>query len=194
MLRRLYDWTLARAASPKAPAWLFAIAFIESSVFPIPPDVLLLPMCLARRAKAFAYAAICTIGSVLGGLGGYAIGAFALQTVGQPLIEAYGGAGSLAELRLLYAEQGPMIVAFAAFTPFPFKVVTIASGALGMDLGAFVIASLLARGGRFLLEAGLLWRFGPPIRAFVEKRLGLVSLIAFVAVVAFLAIAKGLIG
>ncbi len=194
MLRRLYDWTLARAASPTAPKWLFAIAFIESSFFPIPPDALLLPMCLARRAQAFAYAAICTLGSTAGGLLGYTIGAFALAAVGQPLIELYGGAAELAELRLLYQEQGAMVVAFGAFTPFPFKVVTIASGAFGMDLGAFVIACLLARGGRFLIEAALIWRFGEPIRAFVEKRLALVSLGVFVALIAFFVLVKGLAG
>lgn len=194
MLRKLYDWTLDKAASPWAPRWLFAIAFIESSVFPIPPDVLLLPMCLARRAKAFAYAAICTLGSTLGGLGGYALGAFFFAAIGEPLMALYGGADAMAELRLLYQEQGAMIVAFGAFTPFPFKVVTVASGALGMNLGAFVIACLLARAGRFFIEAGLLWRFGEPIREFVEKRLGLMAFLAFVAVVAFLILAKGVLG
>lgn len=194
MLRKLYDWTLAKAASRQAPWWLFIISFVESSFFPIPPDALLLPMCLARRAKAFVYAGICTLGSVLGGILGYAIGALAFASVGQALIGLYGGEAAMAELRLLYAEQGALIVAFGAFTPFPFKVVTVASGALGLDLGAFIIASLLARGGRFLIEAGLIWRFGAPIQAFVEKRLGLVTLIAFVAVVAFLILVKGVAG
>jgi len=185
MLRRLYDWTLARAASPAAPKWLFVVAFIESSVFPIPPDVLLLPMCLARRAKAFFYAAVCTMGSALGGLLGYAIGALFFAAVGQPLVELYGGETAMSELRLLYQEQGPLVVAFGAFTPFPFKVVTIASGAFGMELGPFFIACLIARGARFLIEAGLLWRFGPPIRAFVEQRLAMVSFVAFLALAAF---------
>jgi len=194
MLRRLYDWTLALAASPAAPKWLFIIAFIESSVFPIPPDVLLLPMCLARRAKAFVYAAICTLGSTFGGLLGYAIGALAFATVGEPLIELYGGEAAMAELRLLYQEQGAMVVAFGAFTPFPFKVVTVASGALGMDLGSFVIACLLARGARFLIEASLIWRFGEPIRKFVEKRLGLVSFGVFLALIAFLLLVKRVAG
>jgi len=194
MLRRLYDWTLALAASPKAPKWLFAIAFMESSFFPIPPDVLLLPMCLARRAKAFAYAAICTLGSTAGALLGYAIGALAFVAVGQPLIELYGGESAMEELRQLYQEQGPMVVAFGAFTPFPFKVVTVASGAFAMDIGGFLIATLLARGGRFLIEAALVWRFGEPIRGFVEKRLGLVSFVAFVALVAFFLLVKRVAG
>jgi membrane protein YqaA with SNARE-associated domain len=193
MLRRLYDWTLARAASPLAKYWLFAIAFMESSFFPIPPDVLLLPMCIARRAKAFSYAAICTIGSVMGGSLGYAIGIFAFAAVGEPLLQLYGGGATIEELRLMYAEQGPMIVAFGAFTPFPFKVVTVASGAMGMDFGAFIIACLLARGGRFLLEAALIWRFGAPIQAFVEKRLGWMTLAAFVVVAAFLVLVKGVL-
>lgn len=193
MLRRLYDWTLARAASRFAKYWLFVIAFVESSFFPIPPDVLLLPMCLARRAMAFAYAGICTMGSVTGAVLGYAIGAFAFATVGEPLICLYGGDSAMAELRLLYAEQGAMVVAFGAFTPFPFKVVTVASGALDMDLGVFLIACLLARGARFMLEAALIWRFGPPVQAFVEKRLGLMTLLAFAALTAFVVLAKGLL-
>ncbi len=160
MLKRLYSWTLERAGKPAAKVWLFIIAFIESSIFPIPPDVLLIPMCLARRAQSFAFAGICTVGSVLGGIAGYAIGALFFSTVGEALINLYGGQAAMADLRLLYAEQGFMIVAFAAFTPFPFKVVTIASGAMSMDLGSFVIASFLARGGRFILEASLLLRLG----------------------------------
>lgn len=194
MLRRLYDWTLAKAASRAAPYWLFVIAFVESAFFPIPPDALLLPMCFARRAKSFAFAAICTVGSTLGGVFGYAIGFFFFAAVGQPLIDLYGGAAAMDELRLLYQEQGVMVVAFGAFTPFPFKVVTVASGALAMDLGAFVIACLLARGGRFLIEAALIWRFGEPIREFVEKRLALVSFVAFVALAAFFVLVKGVLG
>ena len=193
MLRKLYDWTLAKAASKAAPVWLFIIAFAESSFFPIPPDALLAPMCYARRAKAFAFAAICTIGSVLGGVAGYAIGALAFASVGQPVIEFYGGADAMAELRLLYQEQGPMVVAFGAFTPFPFKVVTVASGAMAMDLGAFVIACLIARGARFLIVAALIWRFGEPIRAFIEKRLALASFVAFVLLAAFFIVVKGLL-
>lgn len=194
MLRRLYDWTLAKAASKAAPYWLFVVSFAESSFFPIPPDALLLPMCFARRAKAFIFAANCTIASTLGGVAGYAIGALFFAAVGQPLIELYGGQAAMAELRLLYQEQGPMVVAFGAFTPFPFKVVTVASGALAMDLGAFVIACLLARGGRFFIEAALIWRFGEPIREFVEKRLALTSFLAFLALAAFFLLVKGVLG
>lgn len=193
MLKRLYIWTLERAGKPAAKTWLFIIAFIESSIFPIPPDVLLVPMCLARRAQSFAFAGICTVGSVLGGIAGYAIGALFFSTVGGALINLYGGQAAMADLRLLYAEQGFMIVAFAAFTPFPFKVVTIASGAMSMDFGSFVIASFLARGGRFILEASLLWRFGEPIRQFVEKRLTLVTLFAGALAILFIVVAKGIL-
>ena len=193
-IRRLYDWSMAKAASPSAPWWLGIIAFIESSVFPIPPDALLLPMCLARRAKAFAYAGICTIGSVAGGLFGYALGALFFTAIGAPLIALYGGEVAMEELRLLYAEQGALIVAFAAFTPFPFKVVTIASGAIGMDIGVFLIASLLARGGRFMLEAALIWRFGAPIQAFIEKHMGWVTLAGFIVVAAFFIFVKKIAG
>lgn len=190
MLRRLYDWTLAKAASKTAPVWLFIVAFVESSFFPIPPDALLLPMCFARRAKSFAFAAICTLGSTTGGMLGYAIGALAFASIGQPVVEFYGGEAAIDELRLLYQEQGPMVVAFGAFTPFPFKIVTVASGAFGMDFGAFVIACLIARGARFMIEAGLIWRFGEPIRTFVEKRLALASLLAFLALGAFVYVTK----
>jgi len=193
MLGRLYDWTLKKAASPAAKIWLFIISFAESSIFPIPPDVLLVPMCLARRAQSFAFAGICTLGSVLGGVLGYAIGALFFATIGQAILGIYGGQAAMADLRLLYAEQGFMIVAFAAFTPFPFKVVTIASGAMSMDLGSFVIASFLARGGRFLIEAALLWRFGEQIRQFIEKRLTLVTLIIGIAAIIFILIGKGII-
>lgn len=194
LIRTLYDWTMAKAASRNAPWWLAFISFIESSLFPIPPDVLLLPMCLARRAKAFAYAGICTISSVAGSLLGYALGALFFAAIGEPLIALYGGEFAMAELRLLYAEQGALIVAFAAFTPFPFKVVTIASGAIGMDLGTFVIACLLARGGRFMLEAALIWRFGAPIQAFIEKRMGWVTVAGFVILAAFFLFVKKITG
>jgi membrane protein YqaA with SNARE-associated domain len=185
---------MAKAASPQAPRWLGVIAFIESSIFPIPPDALLIPMCLARRAKAFFYAGVCTISSVAGGMLGYALGALFFSAIGAPIVALYGGDAAMAELRLLYAEQGALIVAFAAFTPFPFKVVTIASGALSMDIGVFLVASLLARGGRFMLVAALIWRFGAPIQAFIEKHMGWVTLAGFVVLAAFFIFVKKIAG
>ncbi len=175
MLRGLYDWTMRMAAHRRAQAWLFVVSFVESSFFPIPPDVMIVPMVLAEKAKAFRIAFICTIGSVLGALLGYAIGALLFETVGQPMLEFYGYGVAFADFTQRYNEWGAWIVAAAALTPFPFKVITIASGATGLDLMVFVIASALARGLRFYLEAALLWRFGPPIRDFIEGNLKLVT-------------------
>jgi membrane protein YqaA with SNARE-associated domain len=178
LIRRLYDWTLALAARPDA-LWLLAIiAFIESSVFPIPPDVIILPMILAARTQAWRIAAVATTASVLGGFVGYAIGMFLYDTVGQPLLIFYGYTENFVNFQSLYAEWGAWIVFGAGLTPFPFKVITIASGVVALDPVVFGIAALLARGIRFYLEAALLWKFGPPIRIFVERRLGIVAAIA----------------
>lgn len=175
MLRSLYDWTMRMAAHRQAMSWLFVVSFVESSVFPIPPDVMVVPMVLADRAKAFRIALVSTIGSVLGALAGYAIGAILYEAVARPLIEFYGYGDAFREFTARYNEWGAWIVAFAALTPFPFKVITIASGAVGLNLVVFVIAALIARGVRFHLEAALLWRFGPPIRGFIEGNLKLVT-------------------
>jgi membrane protein YqaA with SNARE-associated domain len=175
MLKALYDWTMRMAAHRRAMGALFAVSFIESSVFPIPPDVMIVPMVLAEKTKAFRIALVCTVGSVLGAVAGYAIGALLFDALGRPLLEFYGYAEAFAEFTRRYNEWGAWIVAFAALTPFPFKVITIASGATGLDLAVFVIASTLARGLRFYLEAALLWRFGPPIRGFIEGNLKLVT-------------------
>ncbi len=175
MLRGLYDWTMRMAAHRWAQVWLFVVSFIESSFFPIPPDVMIVPMVLAEKAKAFRIAFICTIGSVLGALLGYAIGALLFETVGRPMLEFYGYGVAFTDFTQRYNEWGAWIVAAAALTPFPFKVITIASGATGLDLTVFIIASALARGLRFYLEAALLWRFGPPIRDFIEGNLKLVT-------------------
>ncbi|MDX1484150.1 MAG: YqaA family protein [Alphaproteobacteria bacterium] len=175
MLQGLYDWTMRMAAHRRAQAALFGVSFIESSVFPIPPDVMVVPMVLADKAKAFRIAFVCTAGSVLGALLGYAIGALLFETVARPLIDLYGYDQAFAEFTRRYNEWGAWIVAGAALTPFPYKVITIASGAVGLDLVVFIVASILARGLRFYLEAALLWRFGPPIRDFIEGNLKLVT-------------------
>ena len=180
-IRRLYDWTLAWAAHPKAMWVLFAVAFVESSVFPIPPDVLLIPMVLARPRRAWLIAGVCTVASVLGALLGYAIGAFAFDTVGAPVLEALGKADSFAGFTERYNEWGAWVVLAAGVTPFPFKVVTIMSGATGLPLLPFIVSSIIARGLRFFIVAALLWRFGMPVRDFIERRLGLVFTAALVA-------------
>lgn len=179
MIRKLYDWTLSLAARPDALILLAIVAFLESSIFPIPPDVMILPMILAARHNAWRIAGVATIASVVGGFAGYAVGMFLFDSVGQPLIELYGYAENFSEFQGLYQEWGAWIVFGAGLTPFPFKVITIASGAVALDPVVFGIAAVLARGLRFYVEAALLWKFGPPIKTFVEDRLGLMTAIAF---------------
>ena len=174
MLRGLYDWTMDLASRRNAVWALAAVAFIESSVFPIPPDVLLIPMVLAARDRAWRYAAICTIASVLGGMLGYAIGAGLYEGVGKPILEFYGYAEKFADFTARYNEYGGWIVFIAGVTPFPYKVITIASGVTELDLTTFSVASVLSRCLRFFLVAALLFWMGPPIRDFIERRLGLV--------------------
>ena len=173
MLRRLYDRTLGLAGHRHAIWVLAAVAFIESSVFPIPPDVLLIPMVLAAPRKAWRIALVCMVASVLGGLLGYGIGHFLFEEAGRPMLELYGYDAKFADFQETYNEWGAWAVFIAGVTPFPYKVITILSGVTGLDLPVFIIASILARGLRFFIVAGLLWRFGEPMRTFIEARLGL---------------------
>jgi membrane protein YqaA with SNARE-associated domain len=175
MMRRLYDWAMDMARHKRAPQLLFWVSFVESSVFPIPPDVMLIPMVLAQRAKAWAYATIATIGSVLGGVAGYAIGYFLFEFLGRPILEFYGYAGQFEETADLFRHWGVWILIAKGWTPFPYKVLTIAAGAFRMDLLAFVLASIVARAMRFYLVAALLFWFGEPIKDFIERRLSLVT-------------------
>ena len=174
MLRSLYDRTMALADHPHALWWLAFVAFIESSVFPIPPDVLMIPMILARPSRAWLIALVALLASVAGGLLGYAIGAFFYEGIGQPILEAMGKADKMAEFNERFNDFGFWAVLIAGVTPFPYKVITIMSGWTGMPIMTFVATSLLARALRFFLVAGLLWQFGAPVRDFIEKRLGLV--------------------
>jgi len=183
VIRSLYDWTMDFAANRNAMWALFIISFIESSVFPIPPDILIIPMVLASREKAWKIAGVCTVASVLGGIGGYGIGYFLYESVGQPILDMYGKAEKFHEFQGMYNEWGAWVVAMAGLTPFPFKVITIASGVTKLDMPTFVIASLLSRGARFFLEAALLWYFGDPIREFVEKYLGWLVTAGFIVLV-----------
>lgn len=173
MIRALYDWTLSFARHRHALWALAFVAFIESSVFPIPPDVLMIAMIIARPSKAFVIAGIATIASVAGGLLGYWIGYGAFEAIGRPVLEFYGKDAYFAEFQQRYNEWGAWAVLIAGVTPFPYKVITILSGVTGLSLGVFVVASLAARALRFFIVAALLWKFGPPIRAFIEARLGL---------------------
>lgn len=173
MLRKIYDWTIRQASSDHA-LWILAlIAFAESSVFPIPPDLLMIPMILARPDRAFVIAGIALIASVLGGLLGYAIGALAFDSIGQPILMSLGKADAVAEFNLRYNELGFWPVLIAGLTPFPYKVITIMSGWTGLPLATFLVTSVVARGLRFFIVAGLLWKFGAPVRSFIERRLGL---------------------
>lgn len=172
MLRRLYDWTMRAAAGPEAERALGLVAFAESSFFPVPPDVMIVPMVLARPEAAWRIAGIATLASVAGGLFGYLIGALLFETVGRFLIDLYGYAAEFARFEALYHDYGLWIVMIGGLTPFPYKVVTIASGVAGYPLLPFVLGSLATRGARFFVEAALLYWFGPPIRAFIERWLG----------------------
>jgi membrane protein YqaA with SNARE-associated domain len=179
-LHGLYDWTMAQAATPYALWMLALVAFIESSVFPIPPDVLLIPMVLAMRERAWLIAGLCTIASVAGGFLGYAIGALLFETIGRSILELYGYLDQFAEFQASYNAWGAWIVFFAGLTPFPYKVITIASGVTGLDLVTFGIASVFGRGMRFFMVAALLWYVGPPVRRFIEANLGWLTIAFFV--------------
>ncbi len=174
MIRRLYDWTLSHATAPYALWALAFVAFIESSVFPIPPDLLMIPMIIAAPRRAFLIAGVATLASVLGGLLGYAIGMFAFDSIGQPVLTALGKGDAVAAFNTRFNDVGFWAVLVAGLTPFPYKVITIMSGWTAMPLGTFMVTSLIARGLRFFVIAALLWRFGTPIKQFIEKRLGLV--------------------
>jgi len=157
----------------RAMAALAGVSFIESSVFPIPPDILMIPMVLADRARAFRIAFVCTVASVLGGILGYAIGVFLFEEIGRPMLEFYGYGPKFTEFQDTYNDWGAWAVFIAGVTPFPYKVITILSGVTALDIFIFTVASVAARGLRFFIVAGLLWQFGEPIRTFIEKRLSL---------------------
>lgn len=178
MLRSLYDRVLALSAHRRAPAWLAVVSFAESSFFPIPPDAMLIPMCLARPDRAWRYAAICTVASVLGGVLGYAIGFWLFDALAEPVLRAYGHADALTRFQGWYDRWGALVILIKGLTPIPYKIVTIASGAARFDFSTFLVASIVTRGARFFLLAFLLRRFGPPIREFIERRLTLVTSLA----------------
>ena len=183
MLRRLNDWVISLAGHPRAIPAMGVISFLESSFFPIPPDVMLVPMVLANRRKAFVIAAVCTVCSVAGGMLGYAIGYYAFETLGAWLVKTYGLQDGLATFRAGFDQYGVWIILIKGLTPIPYKLVTIASGAAHFDLFTFVWASIVTRGVRFFAVAALLWKFGEPIRGFLEKHLSLVTWLFLIALV-----------
>lgn len=187
-LRLLYDRCVDAAHKPHAMWSMSAVAFAESSFFPIPPDVMLIPMSLARPGRAYVMAAWCTVASVLGGLAGYAIGALLYDSVGAWLIRLYGYGDKIDVFRAAYAQWGAWIILLKGLTPIPYKVVTITSGFAGYSLGLFIVFSVIARGIRFFALAFLLHRYGERARHIIERRLGLWALLlAALAVIGLVA-------
>lgn len=177
MLRRLYDWTLSLAARPSAEIWLAVIAFVESSVFLVPADVLFLPMALAKPEKAWRYALIATVASVLGGIAGWMLGYYAFEALAKPVLEFYGKLDAFEQLRTSvdYSTVLLLLVTSGLAHLPPIKIVTILSGVAQINIWVFILSAILARGARFYLIALLLRRYGEPIRDFIEKRLGLIA-------------------
>jgi len=188
MFRPLYDWTLRMAGHRHAMRYMGAVSFAESSFFPIPPDVMLVPMMLARRDQIWTIALVCTITSVIGGIFGYMIGYFLYDTLGQWLIGAYGLQKGAEDFHNWYAEWGAAIILVKGLTPIPFKLVTIASGLAKFNIGIFIVTALITRGARFFLIAALINKFGAPIQDFIEKRLNLVATAFLVLLVAGFAV------
>jgi membrane protein YqaA with SNARE-associated domain len=186
MFKRLYQWILSLAESEHAPYALAAVAFAESSFFPIPPDVILIPMSLATPRRAWRYAAIATVASVIGGMVGYGIGALLFDTLGQWLIHLYGYSDRMAALKETYARWGALVILIKGLTPIPFKLVTIVSGLLGYNFALFVLLSVVTRGARFFILAGALNWFGDPLRLALERHFALfLGLIAITIVIGF---------
>ncbi len=183
MLRALYDRVIVLAASRSAPVWLAVVAFAESSFFPIPPDVLLVPMALARPDRAYRFALICTVASVIGGMLGYLIGYGLYEAVALPLIQLYHLEAKADALVQQFQQYGLYVILVKGLTPIPYKLVTIASGMAHFSFGLFVVASILTRGARFFLVATLLRYFGEPARHFIEKRLTLVTTVTVAGIV-----------
>jgi membrane protein YqaA with SNARE-associated domain len=183
MIRGLYDWTISLAESRYALWALAVVSFVESSVFPIPPDVLMIPMIIAQPRRAWVIASVALAASVLGGMLGYYIGWGLFESVGRPVLEFYGKEAYFEDFRARYNEWGAWAVLIAGMTPFPYKVITILSGSTGLNLGVFMLASVVARGARFFVLAGLLWKYGAPIRDFIEKWLNLIFVIFVVGLI-----------
>ena len=184
LFRKLYDWTLEKSKDPKAPWFLAIISFVESSFFPIPHDIILIPMVIAKRAKAWFFAFICTISSVLGGVAGYFIGYFFYLTIGEFIIELYSYQNEYSDFKSKY--EGKIwlwFVFFAGLTPFPFKIITIASGALKINMISFVAIALVSRGLRFYLVATLLKFFGNYIKEYIDKYFNILTFVFFILLI-----------
>ena len=191
MLRRLYNWCIDAAGKPHAAWILGAVSFAESSFFPIPPDIMLIPMALARPDRAWFFAGLCTVTSVIGGLLGYFIGAMLYDTFGHWLIHLYGYGDKVEAFRAAYAQYGALIILLKGLTPIPYKIVTITSGFAGYNIGLFIVFSVITRAARFFVEAFLLNRYGARARTIIEERLGMwASLAAVALVVGFIVVVR----
>ena len=177
IIKKLYDWVLHWAETPYGVPVLLLLAFAESSFFPVPPDILLIALSLSINRKAFYYALICTVGSVLGGIVGYYIGMYGYETIGKPIVDFYNGQAVMNAIKLKYDQYGFLGILIAAITPIPYKVFTIASGVFNFDFLLFVLASIIGRSLRFFVVAGLIWKFGHPIREFIDKYFNLLACI-----------------
>jgi len=180
MLRKLYDWVLHWSATRYAVPALFILAFTESSFFPIPPDVLLIAMAVAVPRRAFHFAGLCSVGSVLGGMFGYLLGYQFMELVGNRIVEFYHFQDKFHQIEVLFQQYEGWAVAAAGFTPLPYKVFTLAAGAFEINFLVFVFASALSRSARFFIVAGLIYKFGPPVKEFIEKYFNLLSVVFFV--------------
>ena len=190
LLRYLYNWTLSKAEH-KYSSWILSlVSFTESSFFPIPPDILIIPMIIARRTKAWIYAFICTLSSVLGGVIGYAIGYFFFNSIGILIIEAYGLTNSFESFENYYNKYGILIVLGGGFTPFPFKFITIASGVFNLNIFLFILTAFFARGIRFYLLAGLLFIFGEKIKNFIDQYFNILAILFFILLIGSVLLVK----
>ncbi len=183
IIKKLYDWVLHWAETPYGIPALFLLSFSESSFFPVPPDVLLIALAISIPKKSFKFAAICMIGSVLGGVLGYGIGLYGYEMVGKPIVDFYHGQEIMNMIKLQYEQHGFVGILIAAITPIPYKVFTIASGVFEFDFLSFVTASIIGRSTRFFVVAGLIWKFGPSIKNFIDKYFNLLCIAFMVLLV-----------
>jgi membrane protein YqaA with SNARE-associated domain len=183
VLRRLYDVCMEWLESPYGVWVLFSIAFVESSFFPLPPDIFLIALCIGIPKKSFKYAAICAVGSVLGGAFGYGLGFWAMESVGQPIVEWYGLSHKYEQVQALYKEHDVMAIFAAGFTPLPYKLFTITAGAFHLNFVTFILVSLLSRSARFFLVAAFIYKFGAPVRTYIEKYFNILSIVFMILLI-----------
>ncbi len=190
MLRRLYDVCMEWLEKPYGIYVLFIIAFVESSFFPLPPDVFLIALCISVPSRSFKYATVCAVGSVLGGAFGYGLGLWAMESVGRPIVEWYGLADKYEEVQRLYREYDALAIFAAGFTPLPYKLFTITAGAFDINFPKFILVSLLSRSARFFLVAAFIYKFGAPVKEYIEKYFNILSIVFMILLVAGFAMVK----